>query len=157
MPCKTARGSLSSVTPNRITTPSEFVYRLSKDPDILRTYDAKEVRRIRNAVRLTQSELGKLTGYGESTVRSWEDESENGSAVPMKAYLGLSFLDHFREQIIEILTTEPGEKLALWRDPEYIITEHTHPKSPEPIEEPVPLVTDRPFRRQEDLNLRPFA
>ena len=102
MPCKTARGPLSSVTPDRITTLSEFVYRLSEDPDILRTYDAKEVRRIRNAVRLTQSGLGKLTGYGESTVRSWEDESENGSTVPMKAYLGLTFLDHFREQIIEI-------------------------------------------------------
>ena len=45
MPCKTARGSLSSVTPNRITTLSEFVYRLSEAPGILRTYDAKEVRR----------------------------------------------------------------------------------------------------------------
>lgn len=65
MPCKTARGPLSSVNPDRITTLSEFVYRLSEDPGILRTYDAKEVRRIRNAVRLTQFGLGKLTGYGE--------------------------------------------------------------------------------------------
>ena len=40
MPCKTARGPLSSVTPDRITTLSEFVYRLSEDPGILRTYDA---------------------------------------------------------------------------------------------------------------------
>lgn len=161
MPCKTARGSLSSVTPNRITTLSEFVYRLSKDPDILPTFDAKEVRRIRNAVRLTQFGLGKLTGYGESTVRSWEDESENGSAVPMKAYLGLTFLDHFREQIIEILTAEPGEKLTLWREPEYIITEHAHPKAPEPIEDPVPLVTDRPFNltdaRRAASDLPPFS
>ena len=161
MPCKTARGSLSSVTPNRITTLSEFVYRLSEDPGILRTYDAKEVRRIRNAVRLTQFGLGKLTGYGESTVRSWEDESENGSAVPMKAYLGLTFLDHFREQIIEILTAEPGEKLTLWRDPEYIITEQPIPRRRNRLRNPFPLsptalltsrtpdapqVTFRPFR-----------
>ena len=145
MPCKTARSALSSVTSDRITTLSEFVYRLSVDPGFLRTYDAKEVQRVRNAVHLTQWQLGKLTGYGESAVRSWEDESENGCPVPMKAYLGLTFLDHFREQIIEIATAPHGRRMYCLQDPEILITDHAHPQAPISAEEPAPLVTDPAF------------
>lgn len=141
---KTAESARFSTSLDRITTLSEFVYRLSEDRDVLPTYDAKEVRRIRKAVRLTQVELGQLTGYSESTVRAWESKGTKKTSVPMRAYLWLVILDHFREQVIALFAAKPGEKLLVWRDPETLITENEHPKAPEPVETPAPLVTQTP-------------